>query len=95
LQRKYGELSPIPCTKCGYCAPCPNGVDIPRNFELYNDATLFGGNAMALCKNLYASLPAEQKAAACAACGTCEEKCPQQIEIAAMMPRVEAALGTR
>ena len=25
---------PIPCTGCGYCMPCPNGVDIPGNFEL-------------------------------------------------------------
>jgi uncharacterized protein len=78
---EYKRLSPIPCTKCGYCAPCPHGVDIPVNFELYNNAVVFQGNSRVLSKNLYAALPAEQKAAACKECGTCEEKCPQQIAI--------------
>ena len=36
VQRAYEGLSPIPCTKCGYCMPCPNGVNIPRNFALMN-----------------------------------------------------------
>ena len=35
VQEKYEQLSPIPCTKCGYCLPCPHGVNIPVNFELY------------------------------------------------------------
>ena len=48
VQDKYRELSPIPCTKCGYCSPCPNGVNIPLNFELYNNATLFKGNSQVL-----------------------------------------------
>ena len=40
LQQKYRERAAIPCTKCNYCMPCPNGVDIPANFEIYNDAFL-------------------------------------------------------
>lgn len=48
VQEKYKELSPIPCTKCGYCLPCPHGVNIPLNIELYNSATLFKGNPSAL-----------------------------------------------
>lgn len=34
----YLEASPIPCTACGYCLPCPFEVDIPGNFQLYNKA---------------------------------------------------------
>lgn len=85
---KYQELSPVPCTNCGYCMPCPNGVDIPVNFELYNNATVFKGSSVTLCRNLYHSLPEEQRAQTCERCGTCEEQCPQQIEIGKMMGHV-------
>lgn len=88
VQEKYKELSPIPCTKCGYCAPCPHGVNIPLNIELYNSATLFKGNPSTLCRNLYLGLPANEQAKACQACGTCEERCPQGIEIGKLMVEV-------
>ena len=89
VQQEYKKLSPIPCTKCGYCMPCPNGVNIPINFELYNNATVFQGNSVMLCRNLYTFMPEAEKAKACVACGTCEEKCPQGIEIGKMMERVQ------
>ena len=88
VQQKYAELSPIPCTKCGYCMPCPNGVNIPGNFELFNNATVFKGSSVALCRNLYNSFPESERARACEGCELCEEKCPQQIEIAKMLGRV-------
>ncbi len=56
VQEKYRDLSPIACTKCGYCLPCPQGVNIPLNFELYNDATVYRGNSALLCRNLYHGL---------------------------------------
>jgi len=28
------------CRQCGYCMPCPNGVDIPHICELYNDGAM-------------------------------------------------------
>jgi predicted aldo/keto reductase-like oxidoreductase len=77
----YSELSPIPCTKCGYCTPCPHGVNIPQNFELSNQAAVLAGNSAVLCRNLYFSLSESEKAAACQECGLCEEHCPQQIPI--------------
>ena len=88
VQREYKKLSPIPCTKCGYCLPCPQGVNIPLNFELYNSAAVFQGNSITLGRNMYNFLPEAEKAKTCAACGSCEEKCPQQIEIGKMMQRV-------
>ena len=89
VQEQYEKLSPIPCTKCGYCLPCPHGVDIPVNFELYNEATVFQGSSVTLCRNLYHSLPASQRAAACEACGTCEELCPQGIDIGRLLKDVQ------
>ncbi len=94
VQQKYDELSPVPCTKCGYCMPCPHGVDIPRNFELYNQTTVYGGTSQLLCRNLYIGLPEEQRATACQACRLCEEKCPQQIEISRMLDRVAEHFGS-
>jgi len=92
VQQKYEELSPVPCTKCGYCMPCPHGVNIPSNFELLNQAAVFGGSSKLLCRNLYRGLPEQQQAASCQACGECETKCPQQIEISQWMPTVHELL---
>jgi predicted aldo/keto reductase-like oxidoreductase len=88
VQLEYQRLQPIPCTKCGYCLPCPHGVNIPANFELFNQAAVFQGNSRLLCRNLYLSLSEAQRAQACEACGTCEERCPQQIPIREQLARV-------
>jgi predicted aldo/keto reductase-like oxidoreductase len=93
VQQEYEKLSPVPCTKCGYCMPCPHGVDIPRNFELHNQAFVFGGSSVGLCRNLYVSLSESERAAACEQCGTCEEACPQQIKISQRLPEVAQALA--
>lgn len=89
VSEEYQRISPIPCTKCGYCAPCPSGVNIPANFELYNQATVLQGNSVLLCRNLYLSLPEPERAAACQQCGSCEERCPQHIPIRDKLSLVE------
>jgi len=43
----YLSLSPTSCTACRYCMPCPNGVEIPRVFSLYNEAMIYGGRHQA------------------------------------------------
>jgi predicted aldo/keto reductase-like oxidoreductase len=88
VQEEYRKLSPVPCSKCGYCMPCPNGVNIPVNFELYNNAAVFKGSSLVLCRNLYNSLPETERASTCAECGRCDEKCPQAIEIGNMLKQV-------
>ena len=91
VQEAYKGLDSIPCTKCAYCMPCPNGVNIPRNFELYNQATVYGNAGLA--KSLYNyHMPEAERADACIACDECEEKCPQQIEISGWMSRVHETL---
>jgi uncharacterized protein len=88
IRDEYQRLSPIACTKCGYCLPCPSGVNIPLNFELYNQATVFEGSSRLLCRNLYLGLPESERAAACEQCGTCEERCPQHLAVADLLGRV-------
>ena len=40
-RKAYESLAPIPCTQCEYCLPCPNGVSIPKIFEVYNEAIMY------------------------------------------------------
>jgi predicted aldo/keto reductase-like oxidoreductase len=94
VQSKYSSMNPIPCTKCGYCMPCPNQVDIPRNFELFNTAMVF--NQVNLNRNIYQNIfPEEMHASSCIQCGICEEKCPQNIPIRDWLIKVEKALGRK
>lgn len=94
VQEAYRNLDSIPCTKCSYCLPCPNGVDIPRNFEIYNQAVVYGNEG--LSKSLYTwHMPEEERASACLACGECEAKCPQQIQISDWLSRVHDRLLIR
>jgi len=87
-QEAYTGLDVIPCTRCGYCMPCPQGVDIPRNLQLYNDAIVYGGNQQVLNRNIYRGLPETLRASSCEACRECEEKCPQGIKISEWMPKI-------
>jgi predicted aldo/keto reductase-like oxidoreductase len=86
------SLGPIPCTRCEYCLPCPNGVNIPRNFDVYNRVAMY--DIMDDCRNEYKHwIPDDQKAAVCIQCDECLTKCPQQILISTWLPVVEEVLG--
>lgn len=88
----YRALSPIPCTECGNCMPCPYGVDIPRNFELYNDAVMYGSYEQ--CREIYRVwFDPKIRASRCTECGECLPKCPQKIEIIDSLHRVDRELG--
>ncbi len=65
----------VNCTECKYCMPCPQGVNIPKNFSIYNDYYLFGD------KDSYFKIDEEARAANCIGCGICENHCPQNIDI--------------
>jgi predicted aldo/keto reductase-like oxidoreductase len=75
----YQALSPIPCTDCEYCLPCPNGVNIPRVFGIYNELMMYGDENRA--QRVYGWLDENERANLCIECGECLEKCPQHIEI--------------
>ena len=91
-RNKFEERTAIPCTRCGYCLPCPNGVDIPYNFELYNAAEIYDDVKSARFR--YERFMEERaRAGACTGCRSCEEKCPQKIPISGWMPKAAALLG--
>jgi predicted aldo/keto reductase-like oxidoreductase len=90
-KQEYEALLKVGCTGCGYCVPCPNGVDIPTNFDAYNNFFLFDDQQMS--RAMYNMiLPEDKRASSCKECGECEEKCPQQIEIMEELKNVHSVL---
>jgi hypothetical protein len=88
---EFAALGSKFCTACGYCMDCPNGVDIPRNFRLYNMAKVYGLGGWA--RQEYADMEEGKRAAACTQCATCEPKCPNQLPIIQQLEEVVSALG--
>ena len=72
----------VGCTACGYCMPCPKGVDIPGTFAAYNrsysDGKLVGFGEYLMCTALRKTSAA---ASNCIGCGKCEKHCPQGLPI--------------
>lgn len=92
VKEKYNTRIVIPCSKCNYCMPCPNGLNIPANFEFFNYAHLYDNVADARYR-YEIFLKESERASACIACRVCEELCPQKIAISDWMPKVDALLG--
>ena len=82
------KLRNLYCTRCRYCMPCPNGVNIARIFQLYNLARVYGLTERA--KKDYLSLNPEERPSRCLGCGKCEEKCPQKIPIREKLKQARA-----
>jgi predicted aldo/keto reductase-like oxidoreductase len=92
VEKKYNELIKVNCTACNYCMPCPFGVNIPRNFALLNESSMY--NDVNGYSHAYNNFMAEEnRANKCEECGVCETKCPQNLHIREHLKEVHAALG--
>lgn len=91
----FAEHMPVPCTTCGYCLPCPQGVAIPDVFTYFNEYHLADTPLQhERGKGMYrGSLRPEQGAASCVGCHLCETRCPQGIPIADKMKDVAATFA--
>lgn len=92
------RLTDLYCTGCGYCMPCPNDINIPKNFEYMNYYRVYGLKEYA--RQAYADLGVKDtewvkglKAEFCIQCGECEPKCPQHISIMDQLEEVARVLG--
>lgn len=83
------ELGTSFCRRCGYCAPCTVGIDIPNSFLFHGYLQRYGLADWA--RGRYEALTAH--ASDCVECGACEERCPYQLPIRDMLKRVAAGFG--
>ena len=78
------ELGQEFCRRCGYCAPCPQGINIPSNFLFVNYLRKYGLASWA--KDRYWAMSATAKD--CVQCGLCESRCPYNLPIRTMLEKV-------
>jgi hypothetical protein len=94
----YNRLMKVGCTGCGYCMPCPAGVDIPGCFSSYNTHHMFLHDRTA--KFLYIGrhggvLGDTSYAGLCRQCGKCEKICPQHLPVPMLMKEVSREMEGR
>ncbi len=86
----YRDKIIVPCTTCGYCLEedgCPENLNIPENFAALNrysqtgDKSKFQKQFDKMDKN-------ERSASYCVECGSCLERCPQNINIPEELKKV-------
>lgn len=85
----------VACTGCGYCMPCPRGVDIPGSFRCLNALSVDGRKK---AEKEYWQVTAIRQtpgsASRCIGCGKCEAHCPQGIPIRKMLKEAARNLET-
>lgn len=82
----------VGCTGCGYCMPCPKGVDIPGTFRCYNAIYSEGKKSAKKDYRFFAMKKHPTGASECIRCGKCETHCPQKIPIREELKHAAAEL---
>ncbi|MDD1690461.1 MAG: aldo/keto reductase [Methanoregula sp.] len=91
VRDEYRRLMKVGCTGCGYCMPCPAGVDIPGCFANYNAHALFPHDREVKFQYVgrHGGLMGEKSyAGLCRQCGKCAKACPQHLPIPDLMKDV-------
>ena len=95
VKEEIAKKVKVGCTGCGYCMPCPRGVDIPGTFRCYNAMYSEGKRSG---RKDYLQCTAFRKdtssASQCISCGKCETHCPQQIQIRRELKQAAKELET-
>lgn len=93
IKEEIKKKTQVGCTACGYCMPCPKGIDIPTAFRCYNQMyteNKHSGRFEYLQCLAYNKDRADIKE--CVECGKCESHCPQHIAIRKELKEARKAL---
>ncbi len=87
VREAYRKLCLVSCTGCNYCQPCPNGLNIPLMFELYNAGHMY--DVLKHVRDMYNHwVEPGKRAENCLKCQECESKCPQHLPISDLLEQV-------
>lgn len=84
------ELGTTFCRRCGYCAPCTVGINIPSAFLFQNYKLHYEGLGE-WAEQRYAAMG--HTASECIECGACETRCPYELPIREMLKSVTETFG--
>ncbi len=93
IKQEINRNIKVGCTECGYCMPCPKGIDIPTAFRCYNRMHTENRKTG---RWEYMQIVSMQKdmsdISKCVECGKCESHCPQHIPIPRKLKEAQKAL---
>ena len=88
MERLRRELGTRFCRRCGYCMPCPHGVQIVSLMTMASLIKRFPAKRLSEAWITGAGKTIEN----CIECGECEEKCPYNLSIMEEIRNGAAAL---
>lgn len=93
IREIYAGKVKVGCTGCGYCMPCPNGVNIPEIFKVYNDSFLSSWTEFGKVFYSLVAKDAGKDASNCIGCKKCERHCPQKLSIVSTLKEAHALMA--
>ena len=95
VKRALRNSLKINCSTCGYCMPCPQGVNISECMRIYNEKYLFDHKGLFnqsmidYFQYVGGVMGEASNAGLCNGCGKCLRKCPQKLDIISELKKVK------
>ena len=93
VARQYRTFLGNSCTRCGYCMPCPHGVDIINCLTEYNIAHMMN-DPKASAMQYFTLIDDDSRADSCIQCGECIPFCTQMLDIPEELVKVHEYFGS-
>lgn len=93
VSRQYKQTVANRCTRCGYCMPCPQGVDIINCLTEYNIAHMLD-DPKASAMQYFTLIDDDSRADSCVQCMECIPYCTQMLNIPEELQKVYEYFGS-
>ena len=93
VARTYRTFLGNKCTRCGYCMPCPHGVDIINCLTEYNIAHMLN-DPKASAMQYFTLIDDDSRADSCIQCMECIPFCTQMLNIPEELVKVHEYFGS-